>query len=66
MRGNSEGFFHGRKSKRFRKNCMGKRRSVRRILVGKPEGREHLEGLSVDGRIILKYILRGMRGHGLD
>jgi len=25
--------------------------------VGKPEEREHLEGLSVDGRIILKSIL---------
>jgi hypothetical protein len=41
----------------FRKNCMGKRRSVRRVLVGKPEGREHWEGLSVDGKIILKCIL---------
>jgi hypothetical protein len=41
----------------FRKNCMGKRRSVQRVLVGKPEGREHWEGLSVDGKIILKCIL---------
>ena len=26
----------------FRKNCMGKRRSVRRVLVGKPEGKRTL------------------------
>jgi hypothetical protein len=51
----------------FRKNCLGKRRIVRRVLVGKPEEREHLEDLSVDGRIILKCILsKWVRGHGLD
>jgi hypothetical protein len=26
-------------------------------LVGKPEGRDHLEYLGIDGRIILKWIL---------
>jgi hypothetical protein len=31
---------------------------VYRILVGNPEGRDHLGNLDVDGRIILKLILR--------
>ena len=29
-----------------------------RLLVGKPEGKDHLEGLGVDGRVILKWIFR--------
>jgi len=32
---------------------MGERGSVYRVLVGKAEGRDHLEDSSVDGRIIL-------------
>jgi hypothetical protein len=28
-----------------------------RILVGKPEGKNHYEDINVDGRIILKWIL---------
>ena len=29
-----------------------------RVLEGKPEGREHLEDLGIDGTIILKLILK--------
>jgi hypothetical protein len=35
---------------------MGERRGAYRALVGKPEGRNHLEDPGVDGRIILKLI----------
>jgi hypothetical protein len=35
-------------------SCMGERRGVYRVLVGKPEGRNHLEDPGLDGRIILK------------
>jgi len=38
--------------------CMGERRVVYRVLVGKPEGKDHLEGPGVDGRIILRWIFR--------
>jgi hypothetical protein len=34
--------------------CMGERRGVYRVLVGKPEEGDHLEDLSIDGRIILR------------
>jgi hypothetical protein len=34
---------------------MGERRGAYRALVGKPEGRKHLEDPGVDGRIILKW-----------
>jgi hypothetical protein len=37
---------------------MGKMRKAYTVLVGKPEGRAHFENLCVDGRIILKCILR--------
>jgi hypothetical protein len=38
-----------------------------RLLIGKSEGRDHLEGLGVDARVTLKWILRsGLGGHGLD
>jgi hypothetical protein len=33
---------------------MGESRAVYRVLVGKPEGRNHLEDPGVDERIILK------------
>jgi len=29
--------------------CMGEEREVYRVLVGKPEGRDHLGDLGVDG-----------------
>ena len=35
---------------------MGDRRGVYRVLVGKPEGRNHLGDPGIDGRIILKWI----------
>jgi hypothetical protein len=37
---------------------MGDRRGADRILVGRPEGRNHLEDPGIDGRIILKRIFR--------
>jgi len=36
--------------------CMGERRGAYRVLVGKLEGRDHLEEPGVDGRIILIWI----------
>ena len=33
---------------------MGKRTGAYKVLVGKPEERDHLKYLDVDGRIILK------------
>jgi hypothetical protein len=36
---------------------MGETRNAYNILVGKSEGKNHLENLGVDGRIILKWIL---------
>ena len=33
---------------------MGDTRAAYRVLVGRPEGRNHLEDPGVDGRIILK------------
>jgi hypothetical protein len=44
---------------------MGKRRGAYRALVGKPEGRNHLEDPGVDGRIRLKGILENWDG-GMD
>jgi hypothetical protein len=44
---------------------MGDRRGVYRVLVGKPEGRNHLENPGVDWRIILRWILRKWE-YGLD
>ena len=37
---------------------VGERRDVYRILVGKPEGKSHLEDPGVDGRIILRWNFR--------
>ena len=37
---------------------MGKRRGVCRVLVRKPEGKNHLEDPGVDGRIMLRLIFR--------
>jgi len=37
---------------------MGERRGVHRILVGKPEGKSHLEDPGIEGRIILSWIFR--------
>jgi hypothetical protein len=37
---------------------MGQMRNVYNILGGKPEGNRPLEDLSIDGKIILEFILR--------
>jgi hypothetical protein len=44
---------------------MGKRRGWYGVLVGKPEGKSHLEERGLHGRVILKWILR-MWGGGMD
>jgi hypothetical protein len=41
---------------------MGERRSAHRVLIGRPEGKSHLENLGVDGWIILKLIFRKWDG----
>ena len=38
--------------------CMGEWRGVYRVLVGKPEVKNHLGDPGVDGRIILRWIFR--------
>jgi hypothetical protein len=45
---------------------MGKRRGVYRVLVGKPEGKNHLEDTGIDGRIILRWIFRRWDVGGMD
>jgi hypothetical protein len=35
------------------------------VLIGKPEGKDHLEDLGVDGRIILKLFLNWIPLHGI-
>ena len=46
---------------------MGERRGVYRVLVGKPEGKNHLGDPGVDGKIILRRIFRKWDvGYGLD
>jgi hypothetical protein len=37
---------------------MGEIRGVYWVLVGKTEGKAHLEDLGIDGRIILRWIFR--------
>jgi hypothetical protein len=34
---------------------MGEARNAHILLVGKPEGRNHLGDLGIDGRIVLKW-----------
>jgi hypothetical protein len=40
----------------------GEKRDVHKIIVGKPEGRNHLEDPGVDGRIILKWVFEKWDG----
>ena len=41
---------------------MGEDRGVRRVLVGKPEGKRPLGDQDVDGRIILRWIFSKLEG----
>ena len=41
---------------------MGEGRGVHRVLVGKPEGKNHWGDLDVDGRIILSWIFGKWEG----
>jgi len=36
---------------------MGIMKNAYKILIGKPEGRDHLEDLDLDGKIISEWIL---------
>jgi hypothetical protein len=38
--------------------CIGEMRNAYKILVGKPEGKSHLNNVDMDGRIMSKWILR--------
>jgi hypothetical protein len=45
---------------------MGERRGACVVLVGKPEGKRYLEDPGMDGKIILRWIIRKWDGgHGL-
>jgi hypothetical protein len=35
---------------------MGEKRGLYKVLVGKPEGKDHVGDPGIDGRIILKWI----------
>jgi hypothetical protein len=41
---------------------IGERRGVYRVLMGKPERRDHLEEPGIDGRIILRWSFRKWDG----
>jgi len=41
---------------------MGEKRAAYRVLVGKPEGKDHLKDPGVHGRIILRGIFRKWEG----
>jgi hypothetical protein len=41
---------------------MGDRGGAYRVLVGRPEGRNHLRDPGIDGRIILKWIFKTWDG----
>jgi len=46
---------------------MGYRRGVYRVLVGKPDRKNHFEDPGIDKRIILRWIFKKWDvGHGLD
>jgi hypothetical protein len=47
------------------RSTYGERRYSCRFLMGKPEGRRHLEDPVVDGRMILKWIFENWDG-GMD
>ena len=37
---------------------VGERRGVYRVVVGKPEGKNHFEDRGLDGRLILRWVFR--------
>ena len=41
---------------------MGERKNAYRVLVGRPEERDHLEDLGADGRMILIWIFKTWEG----
>jgi hypothetical protein len=41
---------------------MGEERGVHRVLVGKPEGKSHWGDPDIDGRIILRWMVRKLEG----
>jgi hypothetical protein len=46
---------------------MGQRRGSYSVLLGKPEGKDHLEDPGINGKMMLRRILRKWyEGHGLD
>ena len=47
-------------------STYGERRGVDRVLMGKPEGWNHLENPCLDGRIILKMDLLEVSWEGMD
>jgi hypothetical protein len=47
-------------------STYGERRGVYRVLVGKSEGKSHLEDPGVDGRVVLKWIFRKLDVGGMD
>jgi hypothetical protein len=45
---------------------MGKRRNVYKVLVGEPEGKDHLEDQGVDGRMGSKWTSGRLAGRGVE
>jgi len=45
---------------------MGERRGTYRVLVGKTEGKDHLEDPDLDGRVMLAWICRKWDGRGMN
>jgi len=37
--------------------CIGEKRNFCNVVVGKREGRDHLEDLGIDGNIILEFMV---------
>jgi hypothetical protein len=42
--------------------CMGEKRNVCKVLMGKPEGKNHLEDQGIDGRMGSGWILGRLAG----